>query len=125
MSEPVSINAAVAFMHPDDIEKVFVPSSKREPVTIVPEYSRDQDGVDTVKVLMATSHLIVFEASRPKGAVDRMHVHPAHHSIAYQKTGRVRMTIRRRDFHRRGGRQLSAPVGRAASARSAGGLGSH
>ena len=93
MSEPVSINAAVAFMHPDDIEKVFVPSSKREPVTIVPEYSRDQDGVDTVKVLMATSHLIVFEASRSKGAVDRMHVHPDHHSIAYQKTGRVRMTI--------------------------------
>ena len=93
MSEPVSINAAVAFMHPDDIERLFVPSSQREPVTIVPEYSRDEDGVDTVKVLMATSHLIVFEASRPKGAVDTMHVHPDHESIGYQKKGRVRMII--------------------------------
>ena len=93
MSEPVSIDAAVAFMHPDDVVKLFVPSSQREPVTIVPEYSRDEDGVDTVKVLMATSHLIVFEASRPKGSVDRMHVHPDHESIGYQKKGRVRMTI--------------------------------
>ena len=93
MSEPVSIAAAVAFMHPEDVEKLFVPSSKREPVTLVPEYSRDADGVDTVKVLMATPHLIVFEASRPKGAVDRMHTHPDHESIGYQKRGRVRMTI--------------------------------
>ncbi len=93
MSEPVSIDADVAFMHPDDIGKLFVPSSKRAPVTLVPEYSREEDGVDAVKVLMATSHLIVFEASRPKGAVDRMHVHRDHDSIGYQKRGRVRMTI--------------------------------
>jgi quercetin dioxygenase-like cupin family protein len=93
MNEPVSISAAVAFMHPEDIEKVFVPSSQREPLTIVPEYSRDADGVDTVKVLMATPHLIVFEASRPKGAIDTLHVHPDHHSIGYQKQGRVRMRI--------------------------------
>ena len=93
VSESVSIDAAVAFMHPDDIDKLFVPSSKRYPATIVPQYSRDEDGVDTVKVLMATSHLIVFEASRPKGAIDRMHVHPDHESTGYQQKGRVRMII--------------------------------
>jgi quercetin dioxygenase-like cupin family protein len=93
VSESVSINAAVAFMHPEDVEKLFVPSSRREAVTLVPEYSRDEDGVDTVKVLMATPQIILFEASRPKGAVDRMHVHPDHESIGYQKKGRVRMTI--------------------------------
>jgi len=80
-------------MHPDDVRKLFVRSSKRERVTLVPEYSRDEDGVDSVKVLMATSHLIVFEASRPKGAIDRMHSHPDHESIGYQKQGRVRMQI--------------------------------
>ena len=93
MSDQVSIAAAVAFMHPEDVEKLFVPSSKREPVTLVPQYSRYEDGVDTVKVLMATSHLIVFEASRPKGAIDSMHTHPDHESIGYQKQGRVRMRI--------------------------------
>ena len=80
-------------MHAEDVEKLFVPSSRREPVTLVPEYSRDEDGVDTVKVLMATPHLIVFEASRPQGAIDQMHTHPDHESIGYQKKGRVRMTI--------------------------------
>ncbi len=93
MSDQVSIAAAVAFMHPDDVGKLFVPSSKREPVKLVPQYSRDEDGVDTVKALMATSHLIVFEASRPKGAIDAMHTHPDHESIGYQKQGRVRMLI--------------------------------
>jgi quercetin dioxygenase-like cupin family protein len=88
-----SIAPAVAFMHPDDALKLFVPGSKREPVTLVPQYSRDEDGVDSVKVLMATSHLIVFEASRPKGALDRLHTHPDHESIGYQKQGRVRMQI--------------------------------
>lgn len=98
MGIPVSISAAVAFMHPDDTGKLFVPASKRDPRTLVPEYSRDEDGVDTVKVLMATSHLIVFEAHRPKGAVDRTHAHPDHHSIGYQKQGRVRMRIANETF---------------------------
>ena len=80
-------------MHPDDVLKLFVPSSKRTPVTLVPEYSSDEDGVDSVKVLMATPNLIVFEASRPKGAIDRRHTHPDHESIGYQKRGRVRMQI--------------------------------
>lgn len=93
MSDRDRTPAPVAFMHPDDVLKLFVPSSQREAVTLVPEYSRDEDGVDSVKVLMATPHLIVFEASRPKGAVDRMHTHPDHEAIGYQKQGRVRMQI--------------------------------
>ena len=92
-ADEVSIDAAVAFMHPEDVERLFVPASRRTPMPLVPEYSLDEDGVDTVKVLMATPHLIVFEAFRPRGAVDRMHRHPDHDSIAVQKRGRVRMTI--------------------------------
>ena len=93
VNDQVSTAARAAFMHPDDAMKLFVPSSKRERVTLVPQYSSDEDGVDSVKVLMATSHLIVFEAWRPKGATDRMHVHPDHESIGYQKQGQVRMQI--------------------------------
>ncbi len=93
MSDAVSPHSPVAFMHPEDIEKLFVRSAHRIGVPLVPEYSRDADGVDSVKVLMATPHLIVFEASRPKGAVDHMHMHADHESIGYQKQGRVRMTI--------------------------------
>ena len=83
----------VAFMHPDDWDQLFVPSSTRESMPLVPNYSLNEDGVDSVKVLMATPNLIVFEAFRPKGAVDRMHMHVDHHSVAYQKMGRVRMMI--------------------------------
>jgi quercetin dioxygenase-like cupin family protein len=93
MNDPVSAAAAVAFMHPEDVGRLFVPSSRRDPLPLVPDYSMDEDGVDMVKVLMATPDLIVFEAFRPKGAVDRRHMHPDHHSVAYQKRGRVRMTI--------------------------------
>jgi quercetin dioxygenase-like cupin family protein len=106
-----SIAAPVAFMHPDDVLKLFVPSSKREPVTLVPEYSRDEDGVDSVKVLMATPHLIVFEASRPKGAIDRMHRHPDHESIGYQKKGRVRMQIGTETYIVEEGDTYRHPVG--------------
>ena len=83
----------VAFMHPDDCDQLFVPSSTRESMPLVPNYSLNEDGVDSVKVLMATPNLIVFEAFRPKGAVDRTHMHVDHHSVAYQKMGRVRMMI--------------------------------
>ena len=83
----------VAVMHPDDCDQLFVPSSTRESMPLVPNYSLNEDGVDSVKVLMATPNLIVFEAFRPKGAVDRTHMHVDHHSVAYQKMGRVRMMI--------------------------------
>ena len=83
----------VAFMHPDDCDQLFVPSSTRESMPLVPNYALNEDGVDSVKVLMATRNLIVFEAFRPKGAVDRTHMHADHHSVAYQKMGRVRMMI--------------------------------
>lgn len=111
MSIPVSISAAVAFMHPDDPGKLFVPASKREPLALVPEYSRGEDGVDIVKVLMATSHLIVFEAYRPKGAVDRLHAHPDHHSIGYQKQGRVLMRIAEKTFVVEEGDSYQHPLG--------------
>lgn len=111
MSEPVSADAPVAFMNPRDIDKLLVPGSRRTPLPLVPEYSRDADGVDTVKVLMATSHHIVFEAHRPRGAVDRMHMHPDHESIAYQKKGRVRMTIGKESFDVEEGDTYRHPMG--------------
>lgn len=93
MTDTDFIANAIAFMHPDDCGQLFVPSSTRESMPLVPNYSLNEDGVDSVKVLMATPHLIVFEAFRPKGAVDRTHRHVDHHSVAYQKMGRVRMMI--------------------------------
>jgi len=93
MTDADFIANAIAFMHPDDCDQLFVPSSTRESMPLVPNYSLNEDGVDSVKVLMATPHLIVFEAFRPKGAVDRTHMHVDHHSVAYQKMGRVRMMI--------------------------------
>ena len=111
MNHPVSVGAEVAFMHPEDIDKLFVPSSTREPLPLVPAYSRDADGIDTVKVLMATSHLVVFEASRPKGAIDRMHMHADHHSIGYQKKGRVRMRIGEETFVIEEGDTYRHPIG--------------
>ena len=93
MDASTVIADTVAFMHPDDWNQLFVPSSTRESMPLVPNYSLNEDGVDSVKVLMATPHLIVFEAFRPKGAVDRTHRHVDHHSVAYQKMGRVRMMI--------------------------------
>lgn len=111
MIEPVSPAAAVAFMHPEDVGRLFVPSSQRAPAPLVPEYSRDADGVDSVKVLMATPHLIVFEAFRPKGARDRRHMHPDHHSLVYQKQGRVRMTIGDETFDVDEGDSYRHPLG--------------
>lgn len=111
VSEPVSITAAVAFMHPQDVGKLFVPSSMRDPLTLVPQYSRDEDGVDSVKVLMATSHLVVFEAFRPKDAIDRLHAHPDHESIGYQKEGRVRMRIGEETFIVQAGDTYRHPIG--------------
>jgi len=92
----------VAFMDMLDVGKVHVPGSKREGRKVIAAYSEadgvdpgtvDTDGVDTVKVIMATDMFIMFEAARPKGALDTAHVHPDHHAVAYQKQGRVRMMI--------------------------------
>ncbi|MEE2805244.1 MAG: cupin domain-containing protein [Pseudomonadota bacterium] len=93
MTDSDFLKRAVAFMHPEDLEQLFVPSSSREFQALVPNYALDEEGVDRVKVLMATPNLIVFEAFRLSGAIDRLHMHADHHSIAYQKSGRVRMTI--------------------------------
>ena len=60
---------------------------------ITPSYAKDEIGVDNVKVLMATDNLISFESFRSKGAIDAAHSHPDHHSVAYQKQGRVKMQI--------------------------------
>ena len=111
MADEVSIDAVVAFMHAEDVGRLFVPASQRIAMPLVPEYSLDEDGVDSVKVLMATSHLIVFEAFRPKGAIDRMHMHPDHDSIAYQKRGRVRMMIGKETFLVEEGDSYRHPIG--------------
>ena len=88
-----TVAGPVAFMHPDDIGKLVVPASKRRGTRLKPNYATQEDGVDTVKVLMATDTMIAFEAFRPKGAIDTAHQHPDHHSMVYQKQGRTRMRI--------------------------------
>jgi len=88
-----AVTGPVAFMHPDDIGKLVVPGSQRTGAKLQPNYSTKEDGVDTVKVLMATDTIIAFEAFRPKGAIDTAHQHPDHHSVVYQKQGRTRMRI--------------------------------
>ena len=60
---------------------------------ITPSYAKDELDVDNVKVLMATDNLISFVSFRSKGAIDAAHSHPDHHSVAYQKQGRVKMQI--------------------------------
>ena len=42
---------------------------------------------------MAIDNLISFVSFRSKGAIDAAHSHPDHHSVAYQKQGRVKMQI--------------------------------
>ena len=83
----------VAFMHPDDVGKLHVPGSKRAGTKLQPNYSTQEDGVDSVKVLMATHTIITFESFRAKGAIDTAHQHPDHHAVVYQKQGRTRMRI--------------------------------
>ena len=79
---------------PEDIGKPVVHSSKISGyLSITPSYATDEIDVDNVKVLMATDNLISFESFRSKGAIDAAHSHPNHHSVAYQKQGRVKMQI--------------------------------
>ena len=111
MTMPESLGNFVAFMDSTDIGQLFVPSSKREMRQLVPDYSQDEDGVVLVNVLMATPNLIVFEAFRPSGETDRMHMHKDHHSVAYQKEGRVRMTIGSKTFEVAPGDTYHHPMG--------------
>jgi mannose-6-phosphate isomerase-like protein (cupin superfamily) len=92
------VKGPVAFMHRNDIGKLVARGSKRAGRKLRPNYAIREDGVDTVKVLMATDTVISFEAFRPKGAVDTAHQHPDHHSVVYQKQGRVRMRIGEKSF---------------------------
>lgn len=106
-----AIKGPVAFMHPDDIGKLVARGSKRAGVRLKPNYAVREDGVDTVKVLMATESLISFEAFRPKGAIDTAHQHPDHHSVVYQKQGRVRMRIGEETFIVEAGDSYMHPIG--------------
>ena len=107
---PVSAGP-ICHMHPDDIGKLHVPGSTRAGQTIQPDYAQAQDGVDTVKVLMATDHMIMFESFRRKGAVDTAHLHADHHATVYQKKGRVRMRIGKEVFIVEEGDSYYHPMG--------------
>jgi len=87
------VKGPVSFMHPDDVGALVVHGSRRRGRKLTPNYALREDGVDTVKVLMATDTIIMFESFRPKGALDTAHQHPDHHSVVYQKQGRTRMRI--------------------------------
>jgi mannose-6-phosphate isomerase-like protein (cupin superfamily) len=106
-----AVKGPVAFMHRDDIGKLVARGSKRAGCKLKPNYAVREDGVDTVKVLMATDTLISFEAFRPKGAVDTAHQHPDHHSVVYQKQGRVRMRIGDKSFVIEAGDTYIHPMG--------------
>jgi quercetin dioxygenase-like cupin family protein len=98
-------------MHREDIGKLVARGSKRAGRRLQPNYAVREDGVDTVKVLMATDSVISFEAFRPKGAVDTAHRHPDHHSVVYQKQGRVRMRIGAETFIVKAGDSYIHPMG--------------
>ena len=106
-----AVKGPVAFMHREDIGKLVARGSKRVGRKLKPNYAVREDGVDTVKVLMATDTVISFEAFRPKGAVDTAHQHPDHHSVIYQKQGRVRMRIGGRSFVIEAGEPTFHPMG--------------
>lgn len=106
-----AVAGPVAFMHPDDVGRLVVPGSKRRGTKLKPNYATHEDGVDTVKVLMATDTMIAFEAFRPKGALDTAHQHPDHHSMVYQKQGRVRMRIGGESFIVEAGDSYFHPMG--------------
>lgn len=106
-----AVKGPVAFMHRGDIGKLVAHGSKRTGRKLKPNYAVREDGVDTVKVLMATDTVISFEAFRPKGAVDTAHQHPDHHSVVYQKQGRVRMRIGTKTFIVEAGDSYIHPMG--------------
>ena len=94
-----SIKGPVAFMMPSDVGKVVVHASQVSAyLPITPNYANEEAGVDSIKMLMAADNMVSFEAFRPKGARDVAHSHPDHHSVAYQKQGRVNMRIGEETF---------------------------
>lgn len=106
-----AVKGPVAFMHRADIGKLVARGSKRAGRKLRPNYAVREDGVDTVKVLMATDTIVSFEAFRPKGAIDTAHQHPDHHSVVYQKQGRVRMHIGDKTFVVEAGDSYIHPMG--------------
>jgi len=106
-----AIKGPVAFMHRGDIGQLVARGSQRAGRRLKPNYAVREDGVDTVKVLMATDTVISFEAFRPKGAVDTAHQHPDHHAVVYQKQGRVRMRIGEKIFIVEAGDSYIHPMG--------------
>ena len=106
-----AIRGPIAFMHSADIGKLVTLGSKRAGCKLKPNYAVHENGVDTVKVLMATDLVISFEAFRPKGAVDTAHQHPDHHSVVYQMQGRVRMRIGAETFIVNAGDSYIHPMG--------------
>tara|TARA_B100000686_G_C16789226_1_gene977419 strand:+ start:2650 stop:3147 length:498 start_codon:yes stop_codon:yes gene_type:complete len=94
-----SATTPIALMRPEDIGKLVVRSSAISGyLPIIPNYATDEAGVDSIKMLMATDQLITFESFRSKGAIDTAHSHPDHHSVVYQKQGRVKMKIGSESF---------------------------
>ena len=106
-----AVKGPVAFMHREDIGKLVARGSKRAGRRLKPNYAVREDGVDTVKVLMATDSVISFEAFRAKGAADTAHQHADHHSVVYQKQGRVRMRIGEQTFIVKAGDSYIHPMG--------------
>ena len=98
-------------MDDQDVGKLVVPASKRAGEKLTPNYATQKEGVDTVKVLMASDTVVSFEAFRPKGATDTAHVHPDHHSMVYQKQGKVRMRIGDETFIVEAGDSYFHPMG--------------
>ncbi len=111
MAVLTALRGPIAFMHPEDIGKLVVPGSKRRGRKLQPNYATQEDGVDTVKVLMATDTFVTFESFRPRGAIDTAHQHPDHHSVVYQKQGRVRMRIGDATFIVKAGDSYLHPMG--------------
>ena len=107
-----SVKGPVAFMRPEDVVSVVVRSSMISGyLPITPSCASDEVGVDSIKLLMATDNLISFESFRPKGAIDAAHSHPDHHSIAFQKHGRVKMKIGSETFTIEEGDTYFHPLG--------------
>ena len=106
-----AVKGPVAFMHRADVGKLVARGSKRAGRRVKPDYAIGEDGVDSVKVLIATDTVISFEASRPKGAADTAHQHPDHHSVVYQKKGRVRMRVGDQTFIVKAGDSYFHPMG--------------
>ena len=79
------------------------------PITL--SHATDEVGVGSIKVPMATDILVSFESFRPKGAIDAPHSHTDHHSIAYQKQGRVEMKIGDKIFSIEEGDMYFHPLG--------------